>query len=99
MIKFTQKDLTKMVNTISKFYGITPPKASFATAAELGRTIQGMFLSHSYEICIRRNPNFMSKEFLIAHELAHAWQYVNKQPYDENQADEMAGNCLNLNIV
>lgn len=70
------------------------PRIEFATAARLGRQIDGICYPQAGLILLRRRPVSCDIEFLLAHELAHAWQHANGVPFSEDQADRMAANAV-----
>lgn len=94
-MKLTQLQ-TKAIEIVASFPGraFDMPKIEFATASDLGRQIDGRFLSQRNLIWLRRRPAACDIDFLLAHELAHAWQQANGLPFDEDQADRMAMNAV-----
>ncbi len=66
------------------------PAIVFDTIAGLGGDSDGLFYSCRFEVAVRRRPTSCDWKFLLAHELAHAWQFLNDLPYCETQADLMA---------
>lgn len=91
------KDIAPLIQIcFASFGGKTPttPVVEFATAAELGRGIDGRYFGAYNRVWIRKNPSSCTAEFCLAHELAHVWQKANDLPMDEDQADRMAGAAL-----
>lgn len=62
----------------------------FDTIAGLGGDNDDLFYSCRFEVVVRRRSTACDWKFLLAHELAHAWQFLNGLPYCETQADLMA---------
>lgn len=88
------KELKLIAQTYAQdFFGIDCPEIQFATARELGYLVDGEFSSSAYKIYVRRNPIRGNMRSLIAHELAHAWQFRNSRPLEEMEAEEMAVAC------
>jgi uncharacterized protein YjaZ len=88
------KELELIAQVYAKdFFGIDCPVIQFATPRELGNLVDGEFSASAYKIYVRRNPIRGNMRSLIAHELAHAWQFRNNLPLDEMQAEEMAFAC------
>lgn len=75
------------------FFGIDCPEISFATPRELGNLVDGEFHSRPYKVYVRKNPIRGNMRSLIAHELAHAWQFRNGRSLDDMEAEEMALAC------
>lgn len=70
------------------------PTLHFDTMAGLGRDVDGMFYGNTFAIGLRRRPTSCDWKFLLAHEMAHAWQYLNKLPFCEDQADALAASVV-----
>lgn len=89
-----QKDLEIIAFAYAKdFFKIPVPSITFAPISVLGRNTDGMYFSGTNTIWVRRKPTIRPLRFLIAHELAHAWQYFHKKPFNEMEADAMAYDC------
>ena len=86
----------KAEEIIRSFPGRWPvtPRIELCTPAELGRSIDGRFTVSLNLVQLRRRPSSCDIEFLLAHELAHAWQHANNVPFSEDQADRMAANAV-----
>lgn len=93
-MKYTNASLNQIAAAYCQgFFNIPVPTVIIATAAELGRGIEGRAFPRTNQVWVRRNPAYTNMRFLLAHELAHLFQSHHHLPLDEAHADELARAC------